>query len=61
MNLLELRNGIVHAEGAGGMDYTLCGVTAENILEDIRKYPDKLHVPETETEPYMAYTDEKVS
>lgn len=60
MNLLELRNGIVHADGADGNDYTLCGVTAERVLKSIEEYTEDDFLRETETEPCMVYTDRKI-
>lgn len=38
MNLLELRNNIVHADSGDGNDYTLCGVSASNIIEHKEEY-----------------------
>lgn len=58
MNLLELRNGIVHADGADGTDYTLCGFTAENTVDSRAEYCPEA---ESETEPYMMPTRLKVT
>lgn len=58
MNLLEIRNGIVHADAAGGIDYTLCGVTAENIIDSRKEYHPE---DETESEPCMMWTDRKIT
>ena len=60
MNLLELCRGIVHADGADGNDYTLCGVTAENVLQSSEEYTAEVFAAETETEPCMVYTDKKI-
>lgn len=58
MNLLELRNGLVHADAADGIDYTLCGVSAEIVIHSRAEYhPEN----ETETEPYMIQTDRKIT
>lgn len=58
-NLEELRDGIIHADCADGNDYTLCGVSADNIIpkEDYRLYRNG----ETECEPYMAKTSRKIT
>lgn len=58
MNLLEIRNGLVHADAADGVDYTLCGASA-SIVIDSRKdyYPDE----ETETDPYLLRTNRKIT
>lgn len=58
MNLLELRNGIVHADSAEGIDYTLCGLDAEIIVNSRAEYHPE---DETETEPYMMPTRLKVT
>lgn len=58
MNLLEIRNGIVHADTADGIDYTLCGVTAENIIHSRKEYHPE---DETESEPYMLQTNRKIT
>lgn len=60
MNLLEIRNGIVHADCADGNDYTLCGVTAERILNSVAEYTPETSMKETETEPCMVYTNKKI-
>jgi hypothetical protein len=54
----ELRNGFVHADGAGGNDYTLCGVTTENTLRGGEVYEPDI---ESETEPYMRETSERIT
>ena len=61
MNLLELRSGTVHADAACGLDYTLCGVSASNILNSKKDYADGKFIWETETEPCMVYTNEKIN
>ena len=58
MNLLELKTGVVHADCPGGNDYTLCGITAENIISSRKDY-DPYH--ETETEPAMLKTSRKIT
>lgn len=58
MNLLELKNGLVHADGFDGIDYTLCGVTAENTIHSRAEYHPE---DETETEPFMMRTDRKIT
>ena len=60
-NLLEMRNGLVHADAADGNDYTLCGVSASNILNDGEEYSAEMFMEETETEPYMQYTGDKIN
>ena len=45
MNLLELKTGLVHADGPDGIDYTLCGLTAEKIVASRKDWH-----PEDETE-----------
>ena len=57
MNLEELRNGLVHADSGDGIDYTLCGITAENIVRR-RDYGAER---ETEAEPCMAWTRSKIT
>lgn len=58
MNLLELRNNVVHADCSDGNDYTLCGVSASNVIGNKEEYDE---VNETETEPYMISTDKKIT
>lgn len=58
MNLLELRNGIVHADHPDGIDYTLCGCDAEIIVNSRAEYHPE---DETETEPHMMPTRLKVT
>lgn len=60
-NLLELRNRIVHADSADGIDYTLCGISASDILNDKEEYTADLSLNETETEPYLCRTSQKIS
>lgn len=60
MNLEEIRNGIVHADGAMGNDYTLCGITTENMLKSRDEYTEEKFVKETETEPCIVRTKAKV-
>ena len=60
MNLEELRNGVVHADGPMSNDYTLCGITTENMLESRDEYTEEEFVKETETEPYIVRTKAKV-
>ena len=57
-NLLEVRENIVHADSADGMDYTLCGVTAENIINSMREYDA---ADESECEPAMLKTNKKIN
>lgn len=58
MNLLEISRGIVHADGQGGDDHTLCGVSAANILDDITAYePNREDI---ELWPCMMYTNRKI-
>lgn len=54
----ELRNGLVHADGALDNDYTLCGVTTENALRVGEVYDPDI---ESEAEPYMLATSEKIT
>lgn len=58
MNLLEFRNGLVHADASDGLDYTLCGTSAEKIIHSRAEYYPE---DETETEPYMMWTDRKIT
>lgn len=58
MNLLELRNNVVHADSSDGNDYTLCGVSASNIIKHKEEYDED---DETETEPYMIPTHKKIT
>ena len=60
-NLLECRNGLVHANSAEGLDYTLCGVSASDLLKDGEEYTAEMSINETETEPYMKYTGHKIN
>ena len=60
MNLEEIRNGVVHADGATGNDYTLCGITTEHELESRDEYTAEMFMEETEAEPYLVRTKEKV-
>ena len=60
-NLLEHRSGIVHADSYCGLDYTLCGVDASNVLNDGDEYDNDMASSETETEPCMSYTSEKIT
>ena len=57
-NLFEFQTGRVHADGYDGIDYTLCGVTAENIIHSRAEYCPE---DETETEPYMMPTERKIT
>ena len=59
-NLMEMLTGIVHADGANGNDYTLCGLTAENTLESPADYTPELAEREGEAEPYLAKTARKI-
>ena len=59
-NLLELRSGTVHADSGDGMDYTLCGLTAERCLENAGEYTDEVRAKESEIVPCMTYTDSKI-
>ena len=56
-NLLEIRRGIVHADSGDGLDYTLCGVTAERLISDMSEYDKD---DETPYEPLMIRTDRKI-
>lgn len=59
MNLLELNNGIVHADSFDGMDYTLCGITAENLIDSKDEYfPEDENV---EIVPVMMKTARKIT
>jgi hypothetical protein len=60
MNLEELRNGVVHADGPMSNDYTLCDITTENTLESRNEYTDLEISRESETEPYFAPTKAKI-
>ena len=60
MNLLEISKGIVHADGYGGDDHTLCGVTTEKTLESMEEYTAEVFARETETEPYLVKTKDKI-
>lgn len=58
MNYKELSNGIVHADEPGSRDYTLCGVTTENMLRDGEEYDASR---ESETEPFFRETRERIT
>ncbi len=61
MNLLEINRDIVHADGASGDDHTLCGVTAERVLDAISDYTyDVCMNEDTEMVPCMIYTARKI-
>ena len=60
MNLLEISKGIVHADGPDGNDYTLCGVTAERARKSMDEYTADVFASETETEPCMVKTKDKI-
>lgn len=59
-NLLEVRNGLVHADCAGSDDHTLCGVTAETACDEIPYDYDKSE-DEFSTEPLMIWTKKKIT
>lgn len=57
-NYYECARDIVHAPCAGGDDHTLCGVTADTILEDVSDFdPDR----ESDCFVQMVETTEKVT
>lgn len=60
MNLLEIREDIVHADGGNGDDHTLCGVTSERVLDDISEYTYDVAMRESELVPCMVYTERKI-
>lgn len=61
-NLLEMRNGLVHADSGSGIDYTLCCLTAETACDedeipfDYDKEEDKFS-----TEPLLVWTNKKIT
>lgn len=59
-NLLEVRNGLVHADGIRGNVYTLCGVGAENSFITLPKNYSR-EEDEFSTEPMLLYTDKKIT
>ena len=59
-NLLEVRCGVVHADGDGGDDYTLCGLTAENAVNTLPPYYDADYDMQS-TEPILIYTNKKIN
>ena len=56
-NLLEITRNLVHADSGNGMDYTLCGVTAERVISDMSEYDKE---DESRYEPFMIETDRKI-
>jgi len=61
VNLLELHSDIVHANSGDGTDYTLCGLTASNILSSPSLYTDEVRKKEdVELCPMMVRTDRKI-
>lgn len=57
-NFYECAKDIVHAQGAGGQDYTLCGLTADTILDSKKDFdPDN----ESDVVVQMVETAEKVT
>jgi hypothetical protein len=59
-NLLEVRCGIVHADGDGGDDYTLCGLTSEKTFGVIPPDYDADYDMQS-TEPTLIRTDKKIN
>lgn len=59
-NLLEVRNGLVHADSDKGSVYTLCGVGADNLFESLPKDYCR-EEDEFSTEPIFLYTDKKIT
>jgi hypothetical protein len=59
-NLLEVRNGLVHADCAGGDDHTLCGVTAETACDEIPFDYDR-DEDEFSDDPLMIWTSQKIT
>ena len=57
-NLLEVRSGIVHADSGNGLDYTLCGITAERMIADKSEYDSE---DESPWEPVMLKTERKIN
>ena len=57
-NLLEARQGIVHANSGDGDDHTLCGVDAQNIIEDESLYDSS---EDSDMCPTMIRTGEKIN
>ena len=60
MNLLEINRDLVHADGAGGDDHTLCGITAERVLDALSDYTYDVAMSESELVPCMVYTERKI-
>ena len=57
-NFYECAKDIVHAQGAGGQDYTLCGLTADTILDSKKDFdPDN----ESDVVVQMVETKDKVT
>lgn len=59
-NLLEVRCGTVHADGDGGDDYTLCGLTSENTFSTIPLNYDEDYDRQS-TEPILIRTNKKIN
>lgn len=57
-NYLECAQGIVHADSGDGQDHTLCGLTAERILDSEADY-----APEEDSElvPALVETNKKIT
>lgn len=59
-NLLEVRNGLVHADCAGGDDHTLCGLTAETACDEIPSDYDR-DEDEFSIVPLVVWTKKKIT
>lgn len=59
-NLLEVRNGLVHADGVEGMDYTLCCLTAETACDEIPSDYDR-DEDEFSIVPLVVWTEKKIT
>lgn len=59
-NLLEVRNGFVHADGEGSNDYTLCGLTSETACNEIPFDYDR-DEDRFSTEPLLVWTEKKIT
>lgn len=57
-NLLEIRNGLVHADSGNGCDTTLCCLTAEKCISSLDEYDESR---ESCTEPYLMYVSDKIN
>lgn len=59
-NLLEVRNGLVHADNGRGDDFTLCGVTTETACNE-KPFDYDMDNDKFSFTPLMLYTAEKIT